>query len=164
MAPDRQHGRALAGRAGRGPPGRAGGHPGGDGGGPPVPAQPSDAAGGDLVSRTSTARFACPGLALVERLAPGTIEPTLLRALEPSLTGRMRRVLEAIVAADMGVLTYRSLDDKLMWARGTRELLLGVSELLWPSDEGIPVGVARLYWRRLRAWSQRRVGLRARRA
>ena len=49
----------------------------------------------------------------------------------------------------MGELRYRSLDDKLMWASGPRELLLSVSELVTPSDDGMPVGLPRLYWRRL---------------
>ena len=50
----------------------------------------------------------------------------------------------------MGGLRYRSLDDKLMWASGPRELLLSASELVAPSDDGLPVGLSRLYWRRLR--------------
>ncbi len=50
--------------------------------------------------------------------------------------------------ADMGALKYRSLDDKLMWASGPRELLLSVSELVAPSDDGLPTALP-LYWRRL---------------
>ncbi|MBI3982822.1 MAG: nucleotidyltransferase family protein [Gemmatimonadetes bacterium] len=117
---------------------------------------------GGLLHRTGTARFVFPALALVERLCPGTVENTLIARSQPYLTNRMLRVIEAVAAADMAPLRYRSLEERLVWARGARELLLNLSELVWPTDDGLPVSVGRLQWRRVRALVRGRVGLRAR--
>lgn len=107
------------------------------------------AAFASLIRETGIERFVHPALALAEALAPGTVERALLERLGRLATPRTRRVLARVIEADMGALRYRSLDDKLMWASGPRELLLSVSELVAPSDDGMPVGLARLYWRRL---------------
>jgi hypothetical protein len=115
----------------------------------------------DLFRRTGTGRFVHPALALVEDLAPGTVEPGLLLDLERRATVRTQRVLDALRAGDFAPLTRPSLDAKLMWARGPRELLLNVSELVFPSDDGLSMGIARLQWRRLRALVSGRAGWRS---
>ena len=107
------------------------------------------AAFASLIREAGIERFVQPALVLAEALAPGTVERGLLERLARLATPRMHRVLARVLEADMGALRYRSLDDKLMWASGPRELLLSVSELVAPSDDGMPVGLVRLYWRRL---------------
>lgn len=102
-----------------------------------------------LFARTGTGRFVHPALSLAERLAPGTVPPDLLARTGRDMTRRAARVLAAVLEADMGPLMHPSLDAKLMWARGPREWLLNLSELLVPSDRGLPVGWARLQWRRI---------------
>ena len=103
-----------------------------------------------LTGRTSTARFTYPALWLAEILVPGTVSPAVLEAGKRSSTARTGRVLAEVVAADMGALSFRTLDNKLMWADGPRELLLNASELVVPSDDGALVAPPRLYWRGLR--------------
>lgn len=114
-----------------------------------------------LLERTGTTRFACPALALVERLVPGTVDPDLLHRGAQLQTPRLKRVIDAVDAADLGPLTYRSLDDRLMWARGPWQLLLNLTEWVWPSDDAMPVSILRLHWRRLRALTRGAWGLRA---
>ena len=105
-----------------------------------------------LVDRTQTARFTYPALALVEILAPGTVSPEVLEVGERSASARTKRVIAEVTAQDMGALTFRSLDNKLMWARGPREWLLNVSELILPSDDGASITLPRHYLRGLRTF------------
>ncbi|HEX9580990.1 MAG TPA: hypothetical protein VF970_07780, partial [Gemmatimonadales bacterium] len=107
-------------------------------------------------------RFAYPALALAERLGNGTLERALIERGERNLPTRARRVLDSVEREGMAALSRRSLDDRLMWARGWKELLLNLSELAWPSDDGVSLGVGRLYVRRLRALARGTVDLRAR--
>ena len=92
------------------------------------------------VRRTRTERFVYPAWALVEDLLPDTVPPTVLDELARAATPRQLRVVAAVRAADFAPLTRRSVDAKLMWAAGPRELLLNISELLLPSDDGRDVG------------------------
>ncbi|HZD04227.1 MAG TPA: nucleotidyltransferase family protein [Longimicrobiales bacterium] len=114
-----------------------------------------------LVDRTGTGRFVQPALALAEEVAPGTVDGGLLQELGRGATERTRRVLDAVRAADLAPLLRRSMDAKLMWARGPRELLLNLSELILPSDDGLPVGLGRLQWSRLVALARGAAGWRA---
>lgn len=115
-----------------------------------------------LVEGTGTGRFVHPALALAEHLAPGTVAPDLLERTGRRVSARARRVLGAVRDADVAPLLHRSLDAKLMWARGPRELLLNLSELVYPSDEGLDVGPVRLAVRRIQALLTGRAGWRAR--
>jgi len=115
-----------------------------------------------LLEQTGTLRFAYPALALAERLGNGTLERALIERGERNLPTRARRVLDSVEREGMAALSRRSLDDRLMWARGWKELLLNLSELAWPSDDGVSLGVGRLYVRRLRALARGTVDLRAR--
>jgi hypothetical protein len=115
-----------------------------------------------LLDHTETLRFVIPALALAERLCPATVDERLVALGQGLLTGRMRRVMAAVEAAAMAPLTYRSLDDRLMWARGPRELLLNLSELVWPTDDGLSINLGRLQWRRWAQWWRGRAGVRAR--
>ena len=86
-----------------------------------------------LLERTGTGRFVYPALALTEDLAPGTVALDLLRRLERGASRRMHRVLNAVRGAGLGPLRERTLDVKLAWAAGGRELALGVWDLLFPA-------------------------------
>lgn len=115
----------------------------------------------ELLTKTRTARFAYPALELAERLAPGTIDPDTRGQLAGTGTARMRRVIDAISTAGMQ-LPRRTLDERLMWACGVRELLCNIGELVWPSDEALPAAeVARLYLRRARLLVRGRIGIRS---
>jgi hypothetical protein len=48
-----------------------------------------------------------------------------------------------------------------MWARGPREVLLNLTEVVLPSDDGLRVGLGRLQWRRLAALASGGAGWRA---
>jgi hypothetical protein len=115
----------------------------------------------DLLRSRSLGRFVYPALELVERFSPGTVDQRVLEYVGRESTPRLTRVIDAVERAHFGFLTERSLDDKLMWARGFRELLLNLSEWVWPSDEVERARLASLYWKRLRMLLGRRARLRA---
>lgn len=100
-----------------------------------------------LLERTDTGRFAYPALALTEELAPGTVDADLLRRIARGTTPRMHRVLEAVRHAELGPLRERSVDVKLAWARGGREILASLSELVLPSFD-MAIGLAETLRRR----------------
>jgi len=104
-----------------------------------------------LLDETHTTRFAYPGLALAERLAPGTVPPAVIEGGAGAASARARRVVAGLAASGTYRLGHRSLDEKLMWARGPIELLLAVSELAWPGDGTSLAAMGRLHLRRLRA-------------
>jgi hypothetical protein len=114
-----------------------------------------------LLAETGTARFAYPALALAEHLAPGTIPAQVIDRAAEAATSRARRVVAAIAASGSYRLLRRSLDDRLMWARGPRQLLLLASEIAWPAGLTGLAAVRRLYARRIRAVVKRQVTLRA---
>jgi hypothetical protein len=91
----------------------------------------------ELLERTDSARFAYPAFALAASLAPGFIPSEVLDALALRATPRMRRVLASVERAGLGPLEHRRLEVKLMWARGGREHLMNVLDLLIPADDGI---------------------------
>ena len=93
---------------------------------------------------------------------PGTIPPAILEQLERGTPGRTHRVMATVRAEHLAPLMHRSLDAKLMWASGPLEMLLNVSEILLPSDDGLPLAPAQLQWQRLRALWLGRAGWRAR--
>ncbi len=103
-----------------------------------------------LLETSRALRFVYPALDLVEALAPGTVDGSLLARLRAEATPRQQRVVAAIRESGRLRLPRRSLDDKLMWTRGFPQLLRNVSELLWPSDQSL-AETARLYGRRVAA-------------
>lgn len=114
-----------------------------------------------LVKEQRLARFVYPALALCERLRPGSIDPEVLEYTEAEATPRLRRVTRQVERENFAPLMQRSIDDKLMWARGFKELVLNFSEWVWPSDEVERAGLGRLYWKRLGMLLGRRARLRA---
>lgn len=114
----------------------------------------------ELLSQTRTERFLYPGLELAERLAPGTLDSITRERLQCATTPRMRRVVEAVHASGMQ-LPRRTLDERLMWACGFRELLRNIGDVVWPSDEALSSEVPALYLRRARLLTHGRVGMRS---
>ncbi len=114
-----------------------------------------------LVKEQKLARFVYPALALCESLRPGSVDPEVLEYTEDEATPRLRRVTRQVESENFAPLMQRSLDDKLMWARGFKELMLNLSEWIWPSDEVERARLTRLYWKRLRMLLGRRARLRA---
>lgn len=112
----------------------------------------------ELLDRTATTRFVYPALELAERWVPGTLDPGLRQRLQRAATPRMRRVVDQVEAHGMR-LAFRSLDDKLMWARGPLEWLGNLSDLVWSADDAMAASdQLRLYLRRARmllAWTAR---------
>ncbi len=115
-----------------------------------------------FLDATCTERFVYPAFELAERLVPGTVSEDLRSRLARAATARMRRVVDQVSAAGMQ-LPARSIEEQLMWARGFRETLSNMGDLLWPSDEQLSGReIARLYWRRWRLLIDRGVSWRAR--
>jgi hypothetical protein len=117
---------------------------------------------GRLLERRGAVRFVYPALELAERLAPGTLDPIFRRSLQEAVSERMRRVVKEIHADGTYRLSQRSLEEKLMWARGPLQVVQTVSEFLWPSDErlGLRDRVA-IHGRFLPALLRRRIALRS---
>jgi hypothetical protein len=91
-----------------------------------------------------------PAFALVEELAPGTVDAALLRGLAAQVSSRLHRVLAEIRRAEMGLLNEHSVDFLFAWAVGGKELALNALELVLPGDETL---------RRLPALLKRRAGI-----
>ena len=115
-----------------------------------------------LLRETRTERFVWPALTLAHDLAPASVPADLLARLGRGSSARTRRVMDAVRAADFAPLRHRSLDARLMWADGPVELLLGASELIWSSDDGLPLAPLAMHGRRLRALVSGHAGWRAR--
>lgn len=115
---------------------------------------------GELLRSSETARFAWPALELAERLAPGTVALAVLRTLGHRTTARMRRVTDQVFQSGIH-LSRRSLDEKLMWAKGPRELLLNLSELALPTGTATPLDLIRQYVRRAHLWHRGQMSYRA---
>ena len=92
---------------------------------------------GPLLQRTATGRFAYPALALVEELAPGTVDARLLRSLADEVSPRLHRVLDEIRRAEMGLLHEHSVDFAFAWAVGPKELAFNALEIFLPGDEAL---------------------------
>lgn len=115
----------------------------------------------DLLHGRGLGRFVYPALELVERFAPGTVDREVLEYAARQAPPRLPRVVNAVEREHFGFLSKRSLDDKLMWARGFRELLLNFSEWIWPSDEAERSNLMSLYGKRLRMLARRQATFRA---
>lgn len=109
-----------------------------------------------LCTRAQAWRFVYPALALAADLAPDAVPPELVERARRAASPRARRTVAAIANSGAYELPRRSIEEKLIWARGTREMLLNLSELLWPSLDREPgMGRGALLVRRLRMLSAR---------
>ena len=119
----------------------------------------------DLLSRLEAVRatrFVHPAFELVERLAPGTLDPDFRAALAEQATPRMERVLAGMRPATAQRMEGLSLDERLMWAQGPVETLRRLVDMVWPSSAGNAPGErSRIYLERLFRLLRGRVTLRS---
>jgi hypothetical protein len=107
----------------------------------------------DLLRRTRTARWAWPALALVEELAPGTVDARVLALGRRASTWAARHTVARLTPAG-GALDARGVLRQLMWDRGPVALAQRVLRTAWPAAFTRPADVLpgwRVRWRRLRA-------------
>jgi hypothetical protein len=105
-----------------------------------------------LVHDTGASAFVYPACALVEGLAPGTIDPRVLDASRVASTWSARHAVPRLAPAG-GSLDERGILRQLMWTRGPAAIVQRVFRTLWPAaitrpDHVIPGWRARV--RRLR--------------
>jgi hypothetical protein len=81
----------------------------------------------DLLTRTRTLHFAYPTFALVEQLAPGTIDAQLLARARGSSTRRLREITDWLTPTAPILYSHVSIKERLMWSdspwRSARRLL-----------------------------------------
>jgi hypothetical protein len=94
-------------------------------------------------------RFVYPAFALVERLAPGTVDAETLKMTESAATAPMRRVLARLEPADAQRLDGFSLEEKFMWCATPGDHARRFFHMLLPAPAGRSVRwLARKYWER----------------
>ena len=81
-------------------------------------------------------RFVYPAFALVDRLAPGTVDADFLAELQPHVPKRMATVLERLTPATAQRLDRLSLAERFMWSRGPLETLRRLAYMAWPASAG----------------------------
>jgi hypothetical protein len=95
--------------------------------------------------QTRAARFTYPALALVEDLAPGTVDGRVLALGRKESTWAARHTVDRLVPAG-GSLDQRGVLRQAMWARGPRGMLQRVFRTFWPASFSRP-DEARAAWR-----------------
>jgi hypothetical protein len=106
-----------------------------------------------LLDETGAAAFVYPACALVEDLAPGTIDARVLDVARAASTWSARHAVPRLAPAG-GSLDERGILRQLMWTRGLAAIVQRVFRTIWPAsitrpDHVIPGWRARV--RRLRA-------------
>jgi len=91
---------------------------------------------GALLERSGGERFAYPALALVERLAPGTIPCTVLGRLERAAPRRMRTVVAAVSPATAQRPDSLSVRERFMWCATPGDHLRRLVHMLVPAPAG----------------------------
>lgn len=93
----------------------------------------------DVLARTKTLRFTYPAFTLVERLAPGTIDPRLLSRARSVSTPRTREIADGLTTTAPILSQHVSIKERLMWSDNwwstTRRLLAMVTPAAhqpWP--------------------------------
>mgnify|MGYP001317614561 FL=1 len=86
----------------------------------------------DLLDRTGARRFVYPAFALVERLAPGTVDPGLLSGTRQASTRLGRQVVAGLTPASPILQERVSLAQRLMFASGPAELLRRLLAMVGP--------------------------------
>lgn len=85
-----------------------------------------------MVKRSDTARYAWPALAMVERLAPGTVDERVLRAGRRASTWAARHTVARLVPAG-GSPDKRGVLRQLMWTRGSVAIAHRLFRNVWPA-------------------------------
>ncbi|MBI4503412.1 MAG: nucleotidyltransferase family protein [Gemmatimonadetes bacterium] len=85
-----------------------------------------------LLKETGNLRFAYPALALAGSLAPGAIDPSVLEECAADATPRMRRAVPRVRDFPPQHFTHRSLEMRLVWANGPRQIVLNLLDWIYP--------------------------------
>jgi hypothetical protein len=112
-----------------------------------------------LLDRQRAAAYVYPGVALAERLAPGTVPPDAMSMLERAAPPRVRRVIDRLEPATAQRLETVSVEESFMWAVGPLDHLRRLGRVLWPTWAGSPAGVLRVQATRARQLLARRVSI-----
>ena len=96
----------------------------------------------DLGARTGALGYAYPALTLADRLAPGTVPPSVLGACAAAAPAAVRGALARLTPASAQRIDRSSLSEHFMWASGWRGRLRQLAADLipaegWPSILGI---------------------------
>ena len=81
-------------------------------------------------------RFTYPAVALTERLLPGSVSRAYLDAARRDAPSRMRRVVDRLTPATAQRLEGLTLEERLMWARGPREIGARLLHMILPASAG----------------------------
>jgi hypothetical protein len=104
---------------------------------------------GAFLSETGTAGFAYPALALAERLAAGTVDPSVMSECAKAAGPRVRAVIGGDTPADRNRLERVRLAEKFMWSRGPIDTARRLGIMLWPKSTGTLGDLVRTYMRRV---------------
>jgi hypothetical protein len=111
-----------------------------------------------LITDRAAHRFTYPAFSLVERLAPGTIDPWFLTRIERLVSGRMKTVLARMSPATAQRLDGLSLDERFLWAESSLDVARRILYLLRPPRDGR--SIARHWTDRLTRLLRGRVSIR----
>jgi len=104
----------------------------------------------ELLAESGALRFAYPAFALVERLAPGTIDQPLLARTASASSARSRAVVDAFTPTAPIFQRGISLAERLMWTTTARETARRLWRMIAPAP-GESLGSAlRVYHSRVR--------------
>lgn len=103
----------------------------------------------ELLARTGTLRFAYPAFALVERLAPGTIEPRILDLTRRASTRRARELTDGFTPTSPILSRHVSIKERLMWADGPRQTARRLLTMVKPIEHQPWPMVLRVYRQRI---------------
>lgn len=102
-----------------------------------------------MLRRAGAARFSYPAFALVEHLAPGSIDPRVLTLGRHDSTWAARHTVARLVPAG-GSLDDRGVLRQVMWMRGPVAVLQRVLRVFWPASFTSTDGVGAAWRARLR--------------
>lgn len=113
-----------------------------------------------MMRRTKSSRFVYPAFALVEQLAPGTIDPSALALARNDSTWAARHTVERLAPAG-GSPDRRGIVRQWMWTRGPVSIAQRLLRNLWPAAFTRPSDVSAGWRARMRRLKTGRVSLRA---
>lgn len=115
----------------------------------------------DLLRAQRAERFAFPAFSLVDRLDPGLVPESLLRALAASASPRQRRIVNGLQPATAQRLHHLALDERFMWAVTPIEHVRRAFNMLLPTGiSGSLRRLVRIYVERVFRIARLRVSLR----
>jgi hypothetical protein len=102
-----------------------------------------------MLDRTGAAQFTFPALALVQHLAPGTVDPRVIALGRRQSTWAARHTVDRLVPAG-GSLDDRGVLRQAMWTRGPIAVAQRILRFFWPASFTSTDGVAAGWRARLR--------------